>query len=164
MVALDRAAGIPAETISGLSFASVALPFLPHSQTWGHPAGAHAWVAFHSGKGWEMADPSWAGNLPLPELLFGRNDGNHLAYAEQSIEAQAYEAVMSWVETQGTVVAAMSAPLKFAAAAQGDGVTVTPGVSVTKTWDGRLINVGLVVVVLAIVSRWVERKSLKKRA
>ena len=59
MVALCRAARIPARTISGLDLPSYP-PFWSATRVWGHPGVAHAWTEFHGLAGWEMADPSGA--------------------------------------------------------------------------------------------------------
>lgn len=36
----------------------------------------------NDGDGWTAADPSWASQIPVKRLYFGRTDGTHLAYGE----------------------------------------------------------------------------------
>ncbi len=155
MVALNRTSGIPARVISGLAYPSAMLPWMSYSTTWSHPAGAHAWVEFYTEKGWEMADPSWANSLPV-FLYFGRNDGSHLRYGEQAAEETLYQQEAAWVKSFGNMVAGMSAPLKFAAAASEE-VTFTPSVTVRKTWDSRWTNTTLAMILVVLVIWLLDR-------
>lgn len=157
LVALNRASGNPAYTISGLIFPPMLPPFITSSSTWSHTAGAHAWTAASTSQGWTYMDASWASQAP-DFLYFGRNNGQHLAYAEQDAEQAAYLALTRWAESQGSLVGAMSAPLKFAAAAQAEAVQFTPGVKVRVTNDGRLINALVFLVFIILISRYLDRK------
>lgn len=151
-VALCRAAGIPARVVSGLAFSGgPPLPFLSSRRTWGHPAGAHAWVEVYDGSRWLMADPSWAAGI-APHLHFGRNDGAHLSYGSASAAKRAYDETIRLVEDEGVVVGAMSAPLRFVAGAGVEGVTVLPEVTVQRRWDGRLANTLLTAVLVGYVA------------
>ena len=58
--ALNRAAGVPTRSISGLAFPATLPPFVETSATWSHPGGAHAWVEFYDGQQWAFGDPAWA--------------------------------------------------------------------------------------------------------
>ncbi len=157
MVALCRASGAPAQVISGLYFPETLLPFVTHTATWMHPAGAHAWVEFYTEAGWEMADPSHASALlPLRARVFGRNDGRHLSYGEAATELAVYAEMQQWALGQGEMVAAMSAPLKFVATASAADVSVTPTVTVTKAWDGVWFNFIVVFVVSVVSVRLIE--------
>ncbi len=147
MTALSRAAGVPARSISGLAFPVLMPPFTTQTRTGMHPAGAHAWVEVHTGDRWELADPSWASTLPFDRLWFGRAFGHHLSYGAQGQHDHIYMGMVEWAEAGGELIVAMSAPLKFAAAARGEGVVVVPTVSLTKTRDARWIGaVGLYLV------------------
>lgn len=164
MAALNRAAGIPSRSISGLAFQPFSPPFLRQQATWGHPGGAHAWVEFYTDGEWAMADPSWAGRL-LGPVYFGRSDGSHLSYGEAQAEARAYRELTNWVEAQGLQMgAAMSAPLKFVAAGENPGLSVTPEAAVTKTWDGRWLNLLLGFAVMIVVVRLADRRLLRRFA
>ena len=159
MVAVNRAAGIPARSISGLLFPYTLLPWVPQTTTWNSPAGAHAWVEFHTADGWEMADPSWAAAFPF--LYFGRNDGGHLSYGEKEAEALAYQQLSDWATAQGEMMAAMSAPLKFVAASPVNDASLNPSVTVRKGWDGRWLNALLFLLILGVVGRVVDGLVLK---
>jgi transglutaminase-like putative cysteine protease len=140
MTALARAGGIPSRPVGGLALPVANPPFIPFSATWSHPGGAHAWVEIFVDGSWLLADPSWASAYPAPFrwLWYGRNDGSHLSYGEVSVYQQAYQDQETWVrQINRDAFAAMSAPMHFAAAASEDGVTVTPSITMTKTWDGR---------------------------
>ncbi len=169
MVALSRASGIPAQTVSGLVLPE-APPYTSRTATGLHPGAAHAWVEFYTEQGWTLADPSWA-SRSVPWIWFGRNDGLHLSYGEAGAEKLVYEAMEEWARNQGALIAAMSAPLKFTASAGYPAVTVTPAVTVRKGWDGRWVNasvlVGLGILVWLgvewIWKRYRERKSWETR-
>lgn len=156
LTALNRAAGVQSYTISGLVFPPVMIPLYNYKATWNHPAGAHAWTAFLIDQGWQAADASWASRGP-DLLYFGRNDGGHLAYAEQDTEKAAYQEMLAWVKNQGELISSMSAPLKFAAAASTGGVTVTPSVQVRVTQDGRWNHVIITLAVLIFLSQVITR-------
>ena len=134
--ALNRAAGVPTRSISGLAFPATLPPFVETSATWGHPGGAHAWVEFFDGQQWAFADPAWAssGN---PRQFFAQADGSHLSYGEFSQEAVALQDIQTWVEERGPMVGGMSAPLKFSAGSPAANVSFTPAVTVKKTADSR---------------------------
>jgi transglutaminase-like putative cysteine protease len=157
MVALCRATGAPAQVISGLYFPETLLPFVVYTMTWNHPAGAHAWVEFHTEAGWEMADPSHASAfMPLRLRVFGRNDGRHLSYGEAAAELDVFARMQAWAMQQDKMVAAMSAPLKFVATASAADVSVTPTITVQKLWDGVWLNVLIVFIVVVIAIRLIE--------
>jgi len=148
--------------VGGLAFSSAPpLPFLSSRRTWGHPAGAHAWVELYDGSRWFMADPSWAGIAPW--LHFGRNDGTHLSYGDLSVAMRAYEETMELVQGRGAVVGAMSAPLRFVAGAGVEGVTVLPEVIVQRRWDGRLVNALVASALLGCVGAALERRKAPKK-
>jgi hypothetical protein len=149
MTALCRAARIPAASITGLAL-PWGPPLVTQRATWSHPGGAHAWVEVYTGDYWEFADPSWASRVPLPQLWFGRAQGAHLSYGELAAHDEVYEDMLNWAQIQGDIIGAMSAPLKFAAATRGEGVSVVPTVTVKKTWDGRWSNAVAVFVAVTL--------------
>jgi transglutaminase-like putative cysteine protease len=155
MTALCRAADIPARSIVGLAFPPTP-PLLSNTATWSHPAGSHAWVEVYTGDEWEMADPSWASRLPFDRLWFGRNDGMHLSYGESAAHARLLREVQDWAEAGSELVAAMSAPLRFVASAQVEGVNVEPSVTVYKGWDGRWMAMLGWLVGSILVFSWIE--------
>ncbi|HNT75559.1 MAG TPA: transglutaminase-like domain-containing protein [Anaerolineae bacterium] len=139
-VALYRANGIPAQTITGLAFLP-ALPFTSKTREWLHPAGAHAWVEVYADGQWRMADPSWASRIPLHRLYWGRNDGQHLAYGEAAQESVVAEQMRDWALTHGDLLTWMTAPSRFVATASHPETQVVPVVTVQRGWDGRFFNI-----------------------
>lgn len=164
MIALGRASQIPAQAITGLALPAYP-PFWSSTSTWGHPGGAHAWVEFYSSGYWELADPSWASSLPglFKPLWFGRNDGSHLSYGENGQYLDEYADLMVWGEQHGVLVGAMSNPLRFVAAADMNGVTFTPSVSLEKGWDGRWAAAAGFYFGLIFLIRWIEVRLKRAR-
>ncbi len=178
MVALCRAADVPAVTITGLAFSPLMPPYINLSATWSHPAGSHAWVEVFTGDAWVLADPSWASRIPAKGLWFARSDGTHLYYGETAHHDAQHEAMMAWVEDRGTLVGAMSAPLKFAASASAasasaasasaasdavDGVRLEPSVTVRKVsdsrWPATAATFGLLTLAFSIIERRLTKAS-----
>ena len=149
MTALCRAAGIPAASITGLAM-PWGPPLLTQRATWSHPGGAHAWVEVYTGQHWTFADPSRASQFPGHWWWFGRTHGSHLSYGELAAHDEVYDDILRWAETQGEIIGAMSAPLKFVAATRGDEVSIVPSVAVRKTWDGRWFDAVAVFVAVAV--------------
>lgn len=156
LAALARRTGIPARVVSGLSMPEW-FPFIPKSVTWGHPAGAHAWNEVFIGSDWWLVDASRAD--PFYERnLFGWTDGKHLAYDTITSEARVYHAVLQDAESDGNLIAAMSAPLRFVAwsDAETDSVVISPEVTIQKTWDGRLLMIVASFTILAVLLWLIE--------
>lgn len=160
LTALCRASGIPAQSISGLAFPAYP-PLWKTSASWGHPAGSHAWVEVNSEVGWELADPSWASTSLIKWRWFGYNDGSHLSYGETGEHDRIYNDIQSWAEERGQLIGAMSAPLKFAASASSDKITILPTVTVQKGWDGRWVNSLLIFLISLVMIRLVENRIKK---
>ena len=133
MTALCRAAGIPARTVVGLSFVRPLTPFFSVTRTWNHPAVAHSWVEYHTERGWETTDPSFARVVPLRRLLFTSHT-NLLSYGEKDACDEAHKGTQKWCEARGELLTWMSAPLRFAATATTKTVKLTPSVTVKKRW------------------------------
>lgn len=154
MVALLRARGIPARTVTGLVFPGwiTSLPF-SHSETktWNHPGGSHAWVEVFTGERWEMTEPTWANSALIGRYYFGRSFGDHLSFGDKYFHDSLYEEIMNQVHQEGSIIGAMSAPLKFVASATAEDVSFTPMATVHKGWDGRWLN-GLLVFFLTLMS------------
>ncbi len=162
-VALCRANGIPAQSISGLAMPLI-LPFTSQTREWGHPAGAHAWVEVYTDDQWRMADASWASRMPLRRLYWGRNDGQHLAYSEVAQESATSEQMRAWAESQGQLLTWMTAPNKFAAGASSPDVQVAPSVTVQKGWDGRFFNTLTLWIIGGIAIRLIEKRFQRREA
>jgi transglutaminase-like putative cysteine protease len=156
--ALARADGIPARTMSGLLFPLWWPPLYARTESWNSPAGAHAWVEIFDGEAWTFTDPSWASNTPGDGFWFGRTVGAHLAYGEASEEAGLYAAMMDWGRAKGEIVGAMSAPMKFVAAAEAAGVSIVPSVTIRKGWDPRWISAAGVYAAVLIAASLIEQR------
>jgi len=152
MAALCRAVGIPARTISGLAMPET-IPFIPMSATWNHPAGAHAWVEVFVDDVWLIADPSWSGQFYQRDIL-GWTDGRHLAYDTVPHESDVYLSLVEEAESEGTWIAAMSAPLRFVAWSDlpNESMAFTPQVTLRKTWDARLLMMFAVIIILVVLN------------
>ena len=154
MSALCRAIDIPSRPVSGLAMPET-LPFFTVSTTWGHPAAAHAWVELFVDDVWIMADPSWSGGI-FKRDLYAWTDGRHLVYDTTAHEAQVYESFESDANQSGTLIAAMSAPLRFVAWSEEsmEGASLSPEVTVRKTWDARYIWMVSIILIMIILN-WV---------
>ena len=163
MVALNRAADIPAQMISGIVLPD--LVFFGSSQTraWEHAGESHAWVEIFTEGAWTIADPT-VGSDYLLRLYFGRTDGHYLSYGELIQEGKEYAEVQKWATSQGVVIAKKHAGLKFIATADTDKVSFTPTSYVKKGWDGRwavaLISLALTTLILCTLrNRFFTRSS-----
>ena len=152
MTALCRASKIPAQSISGLSMPPYP-PFWSATRVWGHPAGNHGWTEFHTLAGWELADPSAAHRMPLKGFSFGRSNGSYLSFGERVSQRRTHEAMMAWAATGGSLIGAMSGPLRFAAAADSR-VSFSPQATVTVTWSGRWVYVFLLAGLAGVFAVW----------
>lgn len=154
MTALARACGIPARSISGLSMPMFWPPFFTSAATWNHPGGAHAWVEIQTNEGWTIADPSWASGMPFSRFWFGRSSGQYLSFGEVGEYERIYEEILAWGQKRGTIIGAMSAPLKFVAISNNADVTIVPSATVKKIRDDRwLFSVGSYILLLIAANR-----------
>lgn len=158
--ALNRAAGVPTRSISGLAFLPIP-PFIESKSTWNHPGKAHAWVEFYDGQQWAFGDPSWVG-FRNPRQFFGRADGAHLSYGEFSQEAAVLDEILVWVESRGQLVGGMTAPLKFSATSPTANITLTPSATVKKTADSRWLYTALGYILMMVLVKtadvWLIRR------
>jgi len=151
MTALCRAAGIPAQSISGWSIPDYPPLWSTTSGPWQHPVETHGWVEFSTSEGWEMADPSAAFKMPGKSVWFGRNDGGHLCYGERLFIEAVSKKMKSWAITDGKMVGGMTGPFRFMAGANANGVSVRPEAMLKVFWDGRWFN-SLILIVLMLVA------------
>jgi hypothetical protein len=162
MTALCRAAKIPAQSISGLQLPGYPPGWSATGAAWGSPAGTHGWVEFHTPQGWEIADPSAAHWSPVKSLSFGRNDGGHLSFGERISQQRISEAMMIWAGAKGSLIGAMTGPLRFAAAADHN-VSFWPRAAVKVTWSSRWLYLFVLATGLALLfavwllHRWRQR-------
>lgn len=154
MSALLRAIDIPSRPVSGLAMPEM-FPFFSLSTTWGHPAGAHAWLELFVNDAWIMADPSWSGAF-FKRDLFAWSDGRHLVYDTTLQETQVYESFVNLANQNGSLIAAMSAPMRFVAWSENpmESVSLTPAVAMRKTWDTRFVWMISIILILLTLN-WV---------
>ena len=136
MVALSRAADIPAQMISGIVMPDLLFFGSSQAQTGKHVGVSHAWVEIFTDGVWTIADPTVGSGL-LQRFYFGRTDGHFLSYGEFLQEGKDYAEIQKWATSQGGIIGAEHASLKFVASADNNQVAVTPTISVKKGWDGR---------------------------
>jgi hypothetical protein len=167
MVALSRAANIPAQIISGIVMPD--LLFFGSSQTraWEHAGESHAWVEIFTDGVWTIADPT-VGSGHLLRLYFGRTGGHYLSYGELIQEGKEYAEVQKWATSQGVIIGAEHASLKFVASADSNQVSITPTIFVKKGWDGRwaaaLISLALTTIIIcSLRNRYFARPSPQPR-
>ena len=123
MVAMLRATGISARSISGIALAD-----LGKIQDWGHQGGSHAWVEFFVDGKWHFAEPTWG------DSYFDNSDGYHLSYGDTGIESELYNKELNifLANESYTIIGSMSAPLKFILASTDKNGTVLPSAKVNK--------------------------------
>lgn len=143
MVALCRAAGIPAQMIIGSVLPDILLS-LPRIISSGTPGGGHAWVEYNSQDNWYLADPSW-GQDYATLLEFNRNDGRHLSFGEFDQFTSAKRDLVNWATAQASPV---DDELTYILAASSDRTEITSETSIRKTWDGRWVNTLLTLAVV----------------
>jgi len=161
MTALNRACGIPAKSISGLSMPMFSPPMMTTARVWNHPGGAHAWVEVYTDGKWAIADPSWASQMPFNRLWFGRSLGQYLSYGEVGEQERIYDEIIAWGEERGTIIGAMSAPNKFVAVSSDENAAVTPSVQVKKVKDHRWILAVSSFLLLTIAANRIESRAEK---
>ncbi|UCD97564.1 MAG: transglutaminase domain-containing protein [Chloroflexota bacterium] len=146
MVALCRAAGIPAQMIIGSVLPDIFLS-LPQTLSTGIPGGGHAWVEYSSEGKWYLVDPSWGEDL-TPTVAFNRNDGRHLSFGEFEQFTNAKEDLNHWATDQAQP---LDNALSYIFAARGGETKITPTTIIKKTWDGRWINTLLCLGIVTIL-------------
>jgi hypothetical protein len=162
-VALARAAGVPARSVSGWFLPVWWPPLYAQTAVWNSPAGAHAWVEIYDGSRWTFADPSWASHFPWDSLWFGRTIGGHLSYGESGAAAAAYAEMEARGEQNGALIGGLSAPLKFVASARDESVTVEPSSTIRKGWDMHWIGAVAAYLVVVVSAILIERRTAENR-
>lgn len=167
MIALNRAAGIPAQLITGIFMPDLGFYGSSQTQSWEHPGESHAWVEFFTDGSWTIADPT-LGSSYLQRLHFGRDFGHYLSYGEYQQEGKTYAGIRKWAASKGDIIAEMHAGLKFIASADTKGISLGVVSSVKKGWDGRWANALLALTITTIIlcllrTRYIIRALIHKR-
>lgn len=157
MAALSRAASLPAHVVNGLLMPET-IPFIPVSESWDHPAKVQAWVEVLAGDEWLAADPSLSKHF-YQRALFGWVDGKHLVYETPSKLDEVYGSIAEALGENDTLIGEMSGPLYFVAWSEAalEGITLTPTVTVCKTWDARYLLAFSIFVILVVINWLFER-------
>lgn len=162
MVTLNRAAGIPAQMITGVFMPDLVLLGSSTTRTGEHTGESHAWVEFYTDGSWTIADPTLGSGI-LQRLYFGRGSGHYLSYGEYQQENKAFTDIQHWASSQGYTIAKSHAGLKFVASADTERVSVTPISYVKKGWDGRwasaIVALGFSTIVLCALRNLVTQRS-----
>jgi len=140
MVALCRAAGIPAKFVVGSVLPQLELYGSTQRFVSGYPGEAHAWVEYFSEGQWSLADPTQGSGQPN---TFKRNDGRHLLYGEYGQLWEAYQDMYAWAANHGQIIEIKEDSFKSVFAAAPDAF-VSSVIIVRKGWDGRWLNALLV--------------------
>jgi hypothetical protein len=135
MVALCRAAGIPAQMIFGTVLPDDYIPRTQPAVT-GIPGAGHAWVEYYFQGDWSLADPSW-GKGYTSLLEFNRNDGRHLSYGEYDHFNEVSDHLTDWASTHSFI---LDQKLAYIISASTDTASATSEIKVAKQWDGRWLN------------------------
>jgi hypothetical protein len=146
MVALCRAAGIPARVIVGTILPDEFYPLQPRNAA-GIPESGHSWVEYYSRGSWHLADPSWGKGF-LSFLEFNRNDGIHLSYGEYDNFYQVRDQLFAWAARQSFI---KQEELTYIITANKDTISVSSDIGITKKWDGRWVNTFLVFAIATFV-------------
>jgi hypothetical protein len=161
MAALSRTADLPAHVVSGLLMPEM-VPFIPIEAVWDHPAKAQSWVEILVGDEWQAADPSLSKYF-FQRAHFGWMDGRHLVYETTLKLDEVYEIMDEAPGENDTLIGEMSAPLYFVAwtEAPGEAVSMTPTVTLYKTWDARYLMAFSIIIILAVIN-WLFDRDRKR--
>jgi hypothetical protein len=158
MVALCRAAGIPARLIIGTTLPDSYFP-LVQSNTNGSRPNGHAWIEYYSQGNWHIADPSW-GQGYLSFLEFNHSDGLHLSFSEYDDFFKAQEQLFNWAARHSFV---KSEELTYIITSSKDSISVSTEIGIDKKWDGRWINTILVFALVTILLCTIRNKFFLSR-
>lgn len=157
MVALCRAAGIPAKMIIGTVLPDVFFS-LPQVGTSSIPGSGHAWVEFNSQNSWYMADPSCGQTFP-DWLIFKRNDGRHLSLGDYDRFVDSKEELVGWATKNASL---KDIQLTSVFASNSDQTEITSETKIRKTWDQRWLNVVIVLIIVVFVLSKLRDRILSK--
>lgn len=146
MVALCRAAGIPARMIIGTVLPDDYYP-MSHRGTADSPGIGHAWIEYYAQGNWHTADPSW-GQGYLDFLEYNHSDGLHLSYGEYDDFHKVREGLFHWATRQSFI---NLDELTYIIASSKDSISVNTEIAINKKWDGRWINTLLVFAIVTFL-------------
>jgi hypothetical protein len=144
MVALSRAAGIPAKMVIGTILPDA--PFsLPQTIASSVPGSGHAWVEYNTQNSWHLADPS-CGKGFAANMVFNRSDGQHLSFGDFDQFTASKEELYGWANKNATPKVIQ---LTSILASNSDQTEITTETIIRKIWDQRWLNVILALAAVA---------------
>lgn len=157
MVALCRAAGIPAKMIIGTILPDGFFS-LPQVGTSSIPGSGHAWVEYNSQNRWHLADPS---SRPIyPDFLaFNRNDGQHLSFGDFDRFVVSKDELYDWATEDASL---KDIQLTSVFASNSEQTEITSETTIRKTWDQRWLNVIIALVVAVLILSKLRNQLISK--
>jgi len=157
MVALSRAAGIPARMVIGTILPDI-LFSLPRVNNTGIPGSGHAWVEYNAQNSWHIADPS-CGRGYISYLSFDRSDGQHLSFGDFYQFSNSKDELYEWATEYASV---QEIQLTSVFASDSEHTEISSETTIRKIWDFRWVNVILALVVVAFVLSKISNRVMKK--
>lgn len=140
MVALCRAAGIPAKMVVGIVLPD---PFFSESNQQhsfsGECGEAHAWVEYYSEGRWQMADPTW-GSRYIRHSYINRNDGRHISFGDYDLLMNEWRHLQSWT-TDDLAPSFEASSFPYFITSSANDISFSSEFVIRRTWDGRYMNV-----------------------
>jgi transglutaminase-like putative cysteine protease len=146
MVALCRAAGIPAKMIIG-TIVPDGFFSLPQVGASSIPGSGHAWVEYNSRNSWHLADPS-CGPIYPDLLAFNRSDGQHLSFGDFDRFIVSKDELYDWATEYASP---KDIQLTSVFASNSEQTEITSETTIRKTWDQRWLNVILALFIVVLV-------------
>jgi hypothetical protein len=150
--ALSRAAEIPARTVTGRVIPELP-PRLSTSQGLNAPLAFQAWNEVLIQDDWVIVDVFQVRSF-LKHKLLGWVDGRHLVYDDVTNLEAVTQSLLTEAQAQGGWHTSGTTSLRYVAwsDSQSDSLTVTPSLIIQKTWDGRWLMMGALLVILFIIA------------
>ena len=157
MVALSRAAGIPARMVIGTILPDI-LFSLPQVNTTGIPGSGHAWVEYNAQNSWHLADPS-CGRGYTSYLSFDRSNGQHLSFGDFNQFINSKDELYDWATQYAS---AQEIQLTSVFASKSEQTEISSETTIRKIWDFRWVNTTLALVAVAFVLSKLSDRVMKR--
>ena len=157
MVALCRAAGIPAKMIIG-TIVPDGFFSLPQVGASSLPGSGHAWVEYNSRNSWHLADPSCGPYYP-DLLAFNRSDGQHLSFGDFDRFLVSKDELYDWATKNASL---MDIQLTSVFASNSEQTEIITETTIRKTWDQRWLNVIIALVAAVLVLSKLRNQLISK--
>jgi hypothetical protein len=155
--ALNRAVDIPARMVTGRVIPEL-IPLIPLTRRADDLFTFQAWNEIFMQDEWQIVDVYRSGSF-LAHNLLGWTDGRHLVYDEASNLAAVYQNLVTEAEDQDNWSAVGTKPVTFVAWSDSEAkaLTITPKLTIRKTWDGRWMMLIALLLILFIIT-WIIRE------